>query len=433
MSDEDGSKRPVPEGFDSWKAYWKARGMEWRTEPEIGDKRQLYLRQRRTIKPDREHGLYPFRDESGAIKLDRADVEWLLATHESGGLSGPVEWHNTKQRDREGLDLRGADLQGANLANLPLARLRGGPEGNEWDELTTQQREHVQLHLERAVLSGAHLEGALLTGARLDGATLYHAQCEQAQFGSAHLEDALLAHASLAGAIIWGTYFDVVTNTYQITLHTPQDGPAFISDCRWSDMNVTTIDWSQMTKTGAEVTARTSTNSQGKRKGYATRTEEYLTAVRASRQLATLLRSQGVNEQADRFAYRSQVLQRAVLRRQGKFLRYTGSLLLDLLAGYGYRPARAILLYLAVILWFANFYIWATHGLITFGLAPSHLQPLAWYETLVLSVSSFHGRGFLPFTNLGDPVTILAAMEAILGLVIEVSFIATFTQRFFGK
>lgn len=58
---------------------------------------------------------------------------------------------------------------------------------------------------------------------------------------------------------------------------------------------------------------------------------------------------------------------------------------------------------------------------------------MEWYQALVLSVSSFHGRGFFqPVQSLGDPVAILGAGEAIVGLFIEISFIATFTQRFFG-
>lgn len=65
--------------------------------------------------------------------------------------------------------------------------------------------------------------------------------------------------------------------------------------------------------------------------------------------------------------------------------------------------------------------------------ARSQLAPLPWYEALILSVSSFHGRGFFQLLNsLGDPVAALAAIEAILRLFIEISFIATFTQRFFG-
>ena len=59
---------------------------------------------------------------------------------------------------------------------------------------------------------------------------------------------------------------------------------------------------------------------------------------------------------------------------------------------------------------------------------------LRWDEALVLSVSSFHGRGF--FTQditLGDTYARLAAVEAVVGLFIEISFIATFTQRFLGS
>ena len=58
---------------------------------------------------------------------------------------------------------------------------------------------------------------------------------------------------------------------------------------------------------------------------------------------------------------------------------------------------------------------------------------LTWDEALVLSVSSFHGRGFFTQSiTLGDTDARLAAIEAVFGLLIEISFIATFTQRFFG-
>jgi hypothetical protein len=33
---------------------------------------------------------------------------------------------------------------------------------------------------------------------------------------------------------------------------------------------------------------------------------------------------------------------------------------------------------------------------------------------------------------LNDPLTVIAAIEAIIGLLIEITFIATFTQRYFG-
>jgi len=155
-----------------------------------------------------------------------------------------------------------------------------------------------------------------------------------------------------------------------------------------------------------------------------TRLEEYEVAVRANRQLAVALRAQGLDEEAARFAYRAQLLQRIVLRRQGKFAAYLFSQLLDLLAGYGYRPGRSVIAYLVVIFCFMGLYLLNAHG-------ATHLR---WDEALVLSVSSFHGRGFfLQNVTLGDAFARLAAVEAVLGLLIEIIFIATFTQRFLGK
>jgi hypothetical protein len=61
-------------------------------------------------------------------------------------------------------------------------------------------------------------------------------------------------------------------------------------------------------------------------------------------------------------------------------------------------------------------------------------HPLLWYEALVFSLNSFHGRGLFPqVINLGDPVTIVGALEAVIGLYFEAGLIATFTRRFFAR
>ena len=56
-------------------------------------------------------------------------------------------------------------------------------------------------------------------------------------------------------------------------------------------------------------------------------------------------------------------------------------------------------------------------------------------DAFVYSLTSFHGRGFFPGLetkpSLHSPLVMLAAVEAVVGLFIEISFIATFTQRFF--
>jgi hypothetical protein len=99
---------------------------------------------------------------------------------------------------------------------------------------------------------------------------------------------------------------------------------------------------------------------------------------------------------------------------------YSFSRFLDLLAGYGYKPGRSLGIYLITLFGFTLCYLVLGH--------------LTLVEALIFSVTAFHGRGFFPGSfTLGDPVTALAALEAVLGLLIELSFIATFTQRFFGR
>jgi len=111
---------PDSDDREVWLKYWKSKNQSWRTEPIISKERQEYLAERRSITPNIEQRIYPFKD----IKLSRADVEWLLATHKNG--RGPVDWSDESQREREGLDLRGADLRHLHLDGLPLARMCGG-------------------------------------------------------------------------------------------------------------------------------------------------------------------------------------------------------------------------------------------------------------------------------------------------------------------
>ena len=103
------------------------------------------------------------------------------------------------------------------------------------------------------------------------------------------------------------------------------------------------------------------------------------------------------------------------------FGQYLFSLFLDLLAGYGYKPGRSFIAYALVVSVFATIY----------HLLGVHL---AWNEAIVISMTAFHGRGFFPDQfHPGDPQALVAAIEAFVGLLIEVTFIATLTQRLFGK
>jgi hypothetical protein len=201
------------------------------------------------------------------------------------------------------------------------------------------------------------------------------------------------------------------------------------------------MEWEALPIVGDETLSRLPQDDRSAVKIPGTPVEDYEAAARAYRLLAVTLRSQGLNEAADRYAYRAQLMQRVVLRRQAferqkgkhvrlskrlsKFAGYLGSGLLDAIAGYGYKPLRSLIAYLLIILVFAGAY------LLNAQFAAPHLT---WDEALVLSISAFHGRGF--FTSgisLGDTLARLAAGEAIIGLLIEITFIATFTQRFFAR
>src|SRR5262249_11607331 len=119
-----------PQDTANWRAHWRAQHMPWRTEPEITPERQRFLQDRRAPAAAMTTVSTASASPCEDVSLNRADVEWLLATHENG--RGPIEWADPAQHTREGLDLRGANLSGENLRGLPLARLRGGLGADEW-------------------------------------------------------------------------------------------------------------------------------------------------------------------------------------------------------------------------------------------------------------------------------------------------------------
>ncbi len=437
MSEQDGTQfttlpRPTNGDKERWKAYWKAQGQEWRTEPEIDDERQKYLTERRNIKPDIEKGIYPFKDIK--MSLSRADIEWLLATHESGNMHGPVDWNDEKQRKREGLDMRGADLSRIDLCQLPLARLRGGLTWNERPSFTEEQRYMAVVLMKNADLYNAHLEGANLGDAQLEEAVLERAQLKEAVLIGAHLERAHMGGAHLEQSLLMEAYLEKA-DLRSIHLGDEKQKSPLMADIHWNDTNLAVVKWSQIEMLGDEYEASQKTHN-GKVKSREIRLEENDQAVRANRQLAIALQTQGLNEDAARFAYRAQVLQKRVYRfqilqhgvkfrqRRGMLGAWFFSWFLFLLAGYGYRPGRSVLWYLAVVFGFAVAYF-------SFG----HLPFLP--DALVFSLTSFHGRGFFPGlgseNSLHNPLVVLAASEAVIGLFIEISFIATFTKRFFGS
>lgn len=73
------------------------RSLFYPTNYKINTERQKYLTERRNITSNIELGVYPFKD----IKLSRADIEWLVMTHNDG--RGPMT-------ERIAARARGVDL-----------------------------------------------------------------------------------------------------------------------------------------------------------------------------------------------------------------------------------------------------------------------------------------------------------------------------------
>jgi hypothetical protein len=266
------------------------------------------------------------------------------------------------------------------------------------------------VNLEHADLSKAHLEGANLSVAHLEGANLYNAHLERADLGAAHLERANLRNAWMNKATL---------------LNDAALDRAALDQLSFDGANLAVVKWETVKMLGDEVSARIPISVLGQLKMRKTRLDDYEAAVRANLQLAAVMRNQGIRDHADRFAYRAQVLQRGVLRYRLRFGAALGSWFLDLISGYGYRPTRGFITYVLVILGFAAGY---------FTLGGANGQSLTWNEAIVISMTAFHGRGFFSAVfQPGDLQAAVAAMEAFIGLLIEIVLIATFTQRFFAR
>jgi uncharacterized protein YjbI with pentapeptide repeats len=403
--------------------------------PERADKLKALANQQRAWAADPDH--QGRKSYFHRVMLKGSDVFWLAA-YELAGPDGDVAAAQEKLRT-DVFDL--IDLPALHLEGIVL----------------------IKAHLEGAILFGAHLEGALLGEAHLEGADLRWVHLEGAILVSAHLEGAILIDAHLEGKTyasgqadrpriqqsapnfpanlpptdLRGAFLGDATALDDIHLGDAKGGTVQIADVRWGGVNLAVVDWTPFTDgkavLGDEQAARDwkaepFIETEGERKQTrgeraAQRAQQQLAllpaAVRANRQLATALRDQGMNEEADHFAYRAQVVQRQVFHLQGKRFRAGFSRFLDLLAGYGYVPQRSLIWYVVTVLGFAALY-----------LVFAHLPP---QEALVLSVTSFHGRGFPGNLSLHDPIMVVAAAEAMFGLLIEISFIATFTQRFFAR
>jgi hypothetical protein len=254
----------------------------------------------------------------------------------------------------------------------------------------------------------ANVSGALLADANLDRAYLWYT----------NLSGADLTGANLSGTNLEFARMDATTLLSGARL----DNRTCLADVVWNGVPLARLNWPDVTRLGEEEKARLLKHRGGKREAEA-RLRAWADAVRAYRQVATVLRSQGLNEHADRFAYRSQLCQRKILWRNRRYGAWLFSSVLNSISGYGYRLGRMAVAYGLILLVFAAAY---------FGAGQISGQHLAWYEALLVSFTAIHGRVFIGQFGLDSLLSWVAGVEAVFGIVIEGVFVAMLVQRFFA-
>jgi hypothetical protein len=255
--------------------------------------------------------------------------------------------------------------------------------------------------------------------ADLRGAVFYGANLSHTGFFLADLRGADFGGANLSGADLRASVMDVTTKLALAIV----DTQTLLADVKWDGVALTHVDWPTAHRVGDEQFIAKAQNRMQLRSAYRD-------AVRTYRQLATALRGQGMNDDADRYAERGQVMQRRLYGREGHLGRWAFWLLLEVMAGYGYRLSRILIAYALVLTVFAA--IFYAVGL---PVPPTtHLTTLqAVADAFQLSLTAVHGRVFFEQLGLGSAVAWTAAIESVFGIVIEGVFVAMLIQRFFGR
>ncbi len=335
-----------------------------------------------------------------------------------------------------GATLTGADLSNANLtdANLFLANLTNTNIANA--NLTNANLGGANLmnaNLANANLTKAHLVGANLANADLSLANLTNAALSSVNLTSADLAYANLTGVDLSNAALTSANFNSATlsggdltrallNAETVLDDITLDIKTKVFGTRWNGAPLDGIDWIKVSRLGDEPT----TEDLAKKKA-GEKAARYRDATRAYHGFVVALRDQGLTTPASTYRLRELVMERKALRYERNFGGWLLNVILGAVAGHGEKPGRALVAYIGIITTFALTFWGVTNFLHTGA------QPLQWYEAAVLSISSFHGRGFFTSTiQLGDPLAIVAAFEAVFGLFIELVFIATFSRRFLG-
>lgn len=319
----------------------------------------------------------------------------------------------------EDVDMTGVGFDDCNFTSARLRRAR--LDGATFKHNTYAPADRAPL------LTGADLEGASLVGAKIHQVDLTRARLVAANMEGASLSDSNLTDVDASGANLRGVTLDATTTLDGLRLGDPTHGVAMLGGVRWGDADISAVQWASLPRLGDERLLDRRA-ADGESKDGAARRKDLDDVFRAYSAVSVLLNTQGLNEQAEVYAYRMRVLQRRLAFQRRRFGQWFFALLLEVLTGYGYRLGRILVAYLGIVLTCAAAYFALGHlpGMV----ASAHLSlPSA----VLVSITAFHGRVFNEPFAAGSPQVWVTAIEAVFGLVIEGVFVAMLTKKFFGQ
>jgi hypothetical protein len=243
-----------------------------------------------------------------------------------------------------------------------------------------------------------------------------------ANLTEARLEGADLSAASAGAASLQRATFDKLTR-----LNDAIFTAVSLDQATFDNTNLSVVDWARVPVLGDEQLAQARRAPGGRRKPRIQRRNDYEAAVRAYRRLAVALQANGLSDDASHYLYRAQIMQRRLRWHQRQLGAYLFSVMLAVLAGYGYRLWRIAISYLVVVVLFAIAFL--IPGIVA-GEFPGMQQT---FDALQISLNAIHGRVFFVQFGLDTLQSWLATIESVIGIVIEGVFVAMLIQRFFGK
>lgn len=367
---------------------------------------------------------------AGVVIHTRGELSWIVQDRGWSPMRpltqlGEVE----KLWDGQAIDLRQVGIFEAVLSQVDLNR--ANLSGALIERCAFNDANFTFSNLSSAHIGGCSFRGADFGAADLSDSDITEADFRNANLQGAKLSGALIISADFRGAVLIQSRMDAATvlgdvDSRRNKVDTVQfDGKSRLLDVAWNGAILAGVNWKQIHRLGDEHAIKAAKSQKDL-------VSAYHNAARAYRGLSIALRGQGLLIPASSYRLREHVLERKASFWDGKLLSWVFSWLLNFVAGYGERPVRAFFAYLAVLVGFAAAYFALGSGVLGTGTHDVLSSPLA---ALVFSVTSFHGRGFFPGNDFKPDslIALLAAVEAIIGLLIEITFIATFTQRFFAR